>query len=141
LAQAPALANAARHYLAWPEPLQILVQLAAQFGLLILVSLATPPIPADRLDPFFARLLTPVGKEGDMSLVSPPAHFADEAALGLQGPGLDYAKTAHLGYAGLRRLGLEIPRMGWMEWGGFIVAWVTVGALLALLYGLSRAVS
>lgn len=141
LAQVPALAHAASDYRGSPEPLQILIQLTAQFGLLIVVSLSTPAIPRERLDPFYARLLTPVGQESELALVAAPSRFADEAALGLHGAGLDYAKSAPLGYAGLRRFGLEVPRMGWTEWGGFLLAWATVGGLLGLLYGLSRAVS
>ena len=41
-------------------------------------------------------------------------------------------------YAGLRPLGLEIPRMTWFDWGGFLAAWLLVGVLvggLVLLAG------
>ncbi|MCY2966490.1 MAG: sodium:solute symporter family protein [Planctomycetota bacterium] len=133
----PLLQNVIGSYVSQPEPIRILIQLTAQFGALIGISLLTGMKPKAQLDPFFARLLTPVGREDEMALSAVPTQFAAEAGLGLASPGLDYQKASVLGYSTARRLGLEMPRMGLAEWGGFIVAWVTVGGLLGLLYGLS----
>jgi hypothetical protein len=33
----------------------------------------------------------------------------------------------------LQELGLEIPRLSWFDWGGFLAAWVLVGGLIGLL--------
>jgi Na+/proline symporter len=111
---------------------QIAITLAVEFGLLIVVSLLTPPHGASRLDPFFARLLTPVGKESEV-LLNKSADVPEFATLGLDGRAFDYAKARSYGYAALRRFGLEIPRMTWFDWGGFLAAWVLVGALIGLL--------
>ncbi len=37
----------------------------------------------------------------------------------------------------LQKLGLEIPRMTWFDWGGFLAAWVLVGGLIGLLIWLA----
>jgi hypothetical protein len=50
---------------------------------------------------------------------------------------LDYQKTSPLAYQGLRRFGIEIPRLTASDWGGFVVAWGTVGGLIALLVWLA----
>jgi hypothetical protein len=76
-----------------------------------------------------------------MALHSPPVQFAAEASLGIEFDGFDYQKASALGYAGLRRLGFEMPRLGRAELGGFILAWATVGGLLGLLYALSAYIS
>ena len=34
-------------------------------------------------------------------------------------------------------MGIEIPRMSLVDWGGFIGAWATVGLLIALLVWLA----
>jgi Na+/proline symporter len=56
------------------RPGPILAMLAVEFGVMIAVSLLTPPLPAGRLDPFYARLLTPVGREDEVraGLGAPP---------------------------------------------------------------------
>ena len=117
---------------------KIFMTLCVEFGVLILVSLLTPPQRKSQLDPFFARLLTPVGKEANVRQTDAPADQPEEAALGLDGAAFDYEKARDYGYAGLRPLGLEIPRMTWFDWGGFLVAWLLVGVLvggLVLLAG------
>ena len=43
---------------------------------------------------------------------------------------LDYRKSSRFAYPGLQKLGLEIPRMTWFDWGGFLAAWVLVGGLI-----------
>jgi hypothetical protein len=53
--------------------------------------------------------------------------------LGLGGVKLDYRKSSAYAYRGLQRWGIELPRMTWFDWGGFVLAWILVGALLALL--------
>jgi hypothetical protein len=111
--------------------------LAAQFGVLIVVSLITAPQPAARLDPFFARLHTPVGRENEFAVIQTPQSFTEESTLGLHGPALDYEKTSRFAYAGLQRLGIEIPRLSLTDWGGFLLAWATVGGLIALLVWLA----
>jgi Na+/proline symporter len=111
---------------------QIAVTLSVEFGLLIVVSLLTPAHRRSRLDPFFARLLTPVGKEDEV-LLPADAEVPEFAALGLDSPAFDYQKAAAYGYPLLRPLGIEIPRMTWFDWGGFLAAWVLVGALIGSL--------
>jgi len=122
----------------WPEPAQILLRLAVQFGLVFVVSLLTPAPRASRLDPFFARLLTPVGRENEVSLDTPSGTLAESATLGMEGVLLDYQKACKFAYQPLRRLGIEIPRMTWFDWAGFAAAWVLVGGLIVLLLWLAR---
>lgn len=117
---------------------KIFLTLAVEFGALILVSLLTPPHRKSRLDPFFARLLTPVGKEGDVQLAVAPADQPETATLGLDGAAFDYEKAKDYGYAGLRPLGLEIPRMNRFDWGGFLVAWLLVASLVGGLVVLAQ---
>jgi Na+/proline symporter len=120
------------------EPTRILLVLAVQFGVLIAVSLLTPAPRRDQLDPFFARLLTPVGRENEVRCEAPPAELPESATLGLEGIRLDYQKAAAFGYPALRRWGIELPRLTWFDWTGFVAAWVLVGALIALLLWLAR---
>jgi Na+/proline symporter len=115
------------------KPIEILVLLSTELGLLVTVSLLTRPHPAGRLDPFFARLLTPVGKEREVEWTDAPAVLPESATLGLEGVKLDYRKASAYAYRGLQRLGIELPRMTWFDWGGFVLAWILVGALVALL--------
>jgi Na+/proline symporter len=115
------------------KPTEILITLATEFGLLVLVSLLTRPHAAGRLDPFFARLLTPVGKEPEVQWTDAPADLPESATLGMDGVRLDYRKSSAYAYQGLQRLGFEVPRMTWFDWGGFVLAWIFVGALLALM--------
>ena len=51
----------------------------------------------------------------------------------MDGVKLDYRKSSAYAYRGLQRLGIEVPRMTWFDWGGFVLAWIFVGALLALM--------
>lgn len=119
------------------KPAQVLLMLVAQFGALIVVSLLTKPQPASRLNPFFARLLTPVGAEAETAFTSPPADAAEDAALGLHGPPLDYERVAHFASPAWRAAGFEIPRWTLMDWGGFLAAWGMVGGLIGLLVWLA----
>ncbi len=116
---------------------QVLLMLAVQFGVLILVSLVTAPQSAARLDPFFARLHTPVGRENEFAFIQTPQSFTEEATLGLDGTTLDYERTSQFAYAGLQRLGIEVPRLSLTDWSGFLLAWATVGGLIALLVWLA----
>jgi hypothetical protein len=119
------------------ESIKILLTLAAQFGVFVIVSLCTRPQPVEQLDPFFARLHTPVGREQEFALMDPPVAFREEAMLGLHGIVIDYEKASQFAYPGLRRIGIEIPRMSFIDWAGFVVAWITVGGLIALLVWLA----
>jgi Na+/proline symporter len=120
------------------KPIEILITLAAEFGLLAVVSLLTRPLPDSRLDPFYARLLTPVGKERDVAWNDPPADLSESATLGMDGVALDYRKSSVYAYRSLQRWGIELPRMTWFDWAGFLLAWLLVGALVALLVFLAR---
>jgi hypothetical protein len=126
---------------------QIGLQLGVEFGLLILVSLVTRPQRRERLDPFFARLLTPVGREADVCSADKgpwqasgalDAATAADAGLGLDGPPLDYSKASAFGNSWLRPLGLEVPRLNWIDWGGFVAAWAIVAGMIGLLAWLAR---
>jgi Na+/proline symporter len=119
------------------EATKVLLMLGIQFGVLIVVSLLTPAQPATRLDPFFARLHTPVGREQEFALSDPAVAYQEEAALGLHGIALDYSQASQCAYSGLRKIGIEIPRMSFVDWAGFLVAWLTVGGLIALLIWLA----
>ncbi|MDB5349881.1 MAG: hypothetical protein JWN86_1128 [Planctomycetota bacterium] len=120
------------------HPGPILAMLAVEFGLMILVSLCTRPAPAARLDPFFARLLTPVGLEATVMSDSGEIEDDDDVNLGMDGPSLDYGKAAHFGVARLQALGIEVPRMGVFDVAGFLLAWGMVAALIGLLVWLAR---
>jgi Na+/proline symporter len=126
-------AGEALHLRGMSKPTEILITLLTEFGLLILVSLLTRPHAARQLDPFFARLLTPVGKESQVQWTDAPANLPESATLGMDGVTLDYRKSSAYAYQGLQRLGIEVPRMTWFDWGGFALAWFFVGALLALM--------
>jgi len=115
------------------ESMRVLVALGAQFGVMIAVSICTRAQPNAQLDPFFARLHTPVGREDEFMLARPPEAFAEEAALGMKGQALDYAKTSQFAYRSLQRLGIEIPKLSATDCAGFVVAWATVGGLIALV--------
>lgn len=119
------------------ESWQVLLMLAAQFAVFIVVSLLTPAQPAARLDPFFARLLTPVGRENEFALREDLDAFQEEALLGMHGVTLDYHRASQFGYPALRKFGIEIPRMSLIDWAGFLGAWATVGGLIALLIWLA----
>jgi Na+/proline symporter len=120
------------------EPVQIIVMLVVEFGLMILVSLVTRPRDLVALGPFFARLHTPVGKEDEVRWDEPPCVLPESSTLGMEGIALDYRKSSRFVYPTLQKLGLEIPRMTWFDWGGFLAAWVLVGALIVLLVWLAE---
>jgi hypothetical protein len=117
------------------RPIEILIMLTVQFGVLIIASLLTRPQQKDDLDYFYARLLTPVGQEAATS--TRKVHEDSPLGIGLHGQLLDYDKAAVYGYEALRRAGFEIPRMSVVDWGGFLAAWFMVGALIALLIWLA----
>ena len=119
------------------EPVQVIIMLAVEFGLMILVSLVTTPRDLSALGPFYARLHTPVGKEDEVRWDEPPDELPESATLGMDGTVLDYRKSSRFAYPRLQKLGLEIPRMTWFDWGGFLAAWVLVGALIVLLIWLA----
>lgn len=120
------------------KPEQILLMLVTQFGILVIVSLVTRPQAKELLDPFFARLLTPVGREIQFASTAAVDDYSAEATLGLAHGGLDYEKAAGLAYSGLRKIGIEIPRLSLFDWGGFVLAWGMVAGLIALLAWLSQ---
>ena len=120
------------------KPVEVLITLTTELGLLVAVSLLTRPHAAGQLDPFFARLLTPVGKEHEVQWVDAPAALPESATLGMDGLMLDYRKASAYAYRGLQRIGIELPRLTWFDWGGFVLAWIFVGALVALVLVLSR---
>ena len=115
------------------EPQQILIVLAMQFGLLVLVSLLTPPPEMCKIGPFYARIHTPVGKEDEVRWDDPPLDLPEAATIGLGVVRLDYQKSSRFAYRRLQDLGLEIPRLSWFDWGGFLAAWLLVGGLIGLL--------
>lgn len=119
------------------RPFQVLLMLGVEFGLLIGVSLFTRPLPDEILHPFYARLHTPVGKEDEVRITDPAVKLPETATLGLHGMALDYHKASRYAYGGLQKLGLEIPRMNALDWGGFLGAWVLVFLLIGLLIWLS----
>ncbi len=141
-----ALAHASRflHSAGWAvslqgfsESKQILIMLATQFGLLVLVSLFTRPYDLAGIGPFYARIHTPVGKEDEVRWDHPPDHLPESATIGMGGAILDYHKSSRFAYRRLQQLGLEIPRLTWFDWAGFLAAWMVVGGLIALLIWLA----
>jgi len=120
------------------QPVQIVIMLAVEFGLMVLVSLGTRPRDLATLGPFYARLHTPVGKENEVRWDDPPHDVPESATLGLEGTLLDYRKSSRFAYPGLQRLGIELPRLTRFDWMGFLVAWVLVGGLIWLLIWLAR---
>ena len=115
------------------KPIEILIMLAVQFGVMVVVSLVTRAQSRSQLDPFFARLLTPVGEELAGS------HRDEDTALnlGLGETRLDFEVVADNAYQGPRKYALELPRLTVVDWGGFVGAWVLVGALIGLLMWLA----
>ena len=116
------------------KPIEILIMLAVQFGVMVVVSLVTRAQPRGELDPFFARLLTPVGEEQ----AAGPQHGEETAVtLGLGETRLDFEAVADNAYQGPRKYALELPRLTVVDWGGFLGAWVLVAALIGLLMWLA----
>lgn len=112
------LAWAITYKIGWDTPARVAVFVPVEFGLTILVSLLTKPIPADRLDKFYAQLHVSVANEREGELVLDPNR-----------PKL------------IRHPDFEIPKLTWMDIGGFLVAWGIVAGLIFLLMGLARVVS
>lgn len=120
------------------RPIQVLVMLATEFGLLIAVSLLTRPQPARQLDPFYARLLTPVGRESEMALAEPArAELSPDAGYGIPEGPLDYERAVALAVPALARRGIVLPRFNRVDGVGFLAAWVFVGLLILLLLWLA----
>ena len=151
----PSLASLLSSFQQGGQAFQILLMLGVAFGLLIIVSLLTRPLPAKQLNGFFARLHTPVGRESDVRLTAPAGtakagadrrvqavapDASSELTSAAEGDDiqLDYQKASAFAYRSLQRLGLEIPRAGRIDWGGFLVAWGLVGAFIVLLMWLAR---
>jgi hypothetical protein len=120
------------------EPQQIMVMLVTQFGLLVLVSLCTRPFDLSALGPFYARLHTPVGKENEVRWVEPPQDLPLSATLGMGGVVLDYRMTSRWTHQRFQGMGLEIPRLTWFDWAGFLAAWLGVGGLIGVLTWLAE---
>jgi hypothetical protein len=104
---------------------------------MIFVSLITRPRDLSALGPFYARLHTPVGREDEVRCPEPLQDLPESATLGLEGMALDYQRSSRFAYARLQELGLEVPRLTWFDWGGFLVAWILVGGLIGLLIWLA----
>ncbi len=119
------------------QPIQVIIMLAVEFGLMIVVSLVTQPRDLSALGPFYARLHTPVGTEDEVRCDQPPDDLPESATLGMEGIALDYRKSSRFAYPRLQKLGLEIPRLTWFDWGGFLAAWLLVGGLIGLLIWLA----
>jgi Na+/proline symporter len=115
------------------ESRQILVMLGSQFGLLVVVSFCTRPDKISALGPFYARLHTPVGMENEVRALIAPGELPEAATLGMEGVVLDYGQSSRWAYQGLQRLGLEIPRLSWFDWLGFLASWAAVGGLIGFL--------
>jgi hypothetical protein len=115
------------------ESQQILIMLGTQFGLLVVVSLCTRPDDLSALGPFYARLHTPVGKEDEVRWEDAPRELPESATLGMDGDFLDYRKSSRWAHQRLQKIGIEIPRLSWLDWAGFLSAWAGVAALIGLL--------
>lgn len=119
-------------------PARIALTLAVEFALLFVVSLLSRPRSASELNPFFARLYTPVGKENEVLLSADSEPLPESATLGMEGILLDYRQAEKWGYLWPRRFGFEIPRLSKSDWLGFLLAWILVGALIGFLAWLAR---
>ena len=131
LSSIPSLVNLVVELQKKRQAFQILVMLALELGLMVLGSLLARPLDEKQLNSFFARLHTPVTKESKMQADAkknalPNTTDASDCVL-------DYHESSAFSYVGLRRFGLEIPRLTWIDWGGFLAAAVLVGVLIALL--------
>jgi len=115
------------------RPIQILIMLCVEFGVLVIVSLLTKSQSDRQLDPFFARLHTPIGSEVEFAATNIPDELHESATLGMHDVRLDSSKASSNGYPLLQKWGIEIPRMTWCDWGGFLAAWGLVFALIGLL--------
>ncbi|MBM4082285.1 MAG: hypothetical protein FJ278_21455, partial [Planctomycetes bacterium] len=101
--------------LGWDTPARVALFVPVEFGLLILVSWLTRPQPAEQLDRFFARLHVSVADEQKGALALDP-----------QRPKL------------INHPDFELPKLTWLDLGGFLLAWAFVAALIVLLLALAR---
>ncbi len=101
-------------YLPW----QMIIYLSAGFVALVVVSLLTGRVPAEKLDRFYACLRTPIGPNEPESepFTLPP---------GVQ-PGPRNVLIQHRDF--------EIPKPTLIGIGGFLAAWVGVGLLVGAVY-------
>jgi len=101
-------------YLPW----QMIIYLSAGFVVLVVVSLFTKKVPAEKLNRFYACLRTPIGPdEPEAEPFTLPA--------GVQ-PGLRNVLIQHPDF--------EIPRPTLIGIGGFLAAWLGVGLLIGAVY-------
>lgn len=120
-----------------PRPIGILIMLVVEFGTMILASLLSRPQDTGTLNAFYARLHTPVGQEQDLACTEANPDMPDVFTLGMHGITLDYERASMYAYTELRRYGIELPRMTFMDVGGFVFAWFVVGVLIVLLVWLA----
>ncbi len=112
--------------------------LAVEFGLMILVSLRHAASRSVHARPVLSPGCTRrSARKTRFAGTTLRATLPESATLGMEGTSLDYRKSSRFAYAGLQELGLEIPRMTWFDWGGFLAAWVLVGGLIGLLIWLA----
>ncbi|MHC4203883.1 MAG: sodium:solute symporter family protein [Planctomycetota bacterium] len=101
-------------YLPW----QMIIYLSSGFVVLIMVSLLTRRVPAEKLDQFYACLRTPVGPdEPETEPFTLPA-------------GVQPAQRNVL----IRHPDFEIPRPTLIGIGGFLAAWLGVALLIGAVY-------
>lgn len=101
-------------YLPW----QMIIYLSAGFIVMIVVSLLTKRVPAERLDRFYACLRTPIGfNEPEAEPFTLPPGVK---------PGPRNVLIPHPDF--------EIPRPTIIGIGGFLAAWAGVGLLIAAVY-------
>jgi len=101
-------------YLPW----QMILYLLAGFVVLVVVSLCSRRVPAERLDRLYACLRTPVGPDEPETLpLTLPAGVK---------PGPRSVLIDHPDF--------EIPRPTLVGVGGFLAAWVAVGLLIGAVY-------
>ncbi|MEX0724855.1 MAG: sodium:solute symporter family protein, partial [Planctomycetaceae bacterium] len=106
------------------KPAQILISLVSQFGMLILAGLLTPSQDRKLLDAFYARLLTPIGREHEVLLDDRSQPLPESATLGMNdGIVIDYEKAKPAAIKMLQPFGLEIPRLSAFDVIGFAGAW------------------
>jgi len=99
-------------------PWQMIIYLSSGFVSLVLVSLFTRRMPAERLDRLYACLRTPIGKdepEGDVFTLPEGVEAAERRVL------IDHPD-------------FEIPRLSLVGVVGFAASWAAVGGLIACVY-------
>ncbi|MCK5431077.1 MAG: hypothetical protein KAI94_16495, partial [Anaerolineales bacterium] len=99
-------------------PWQMIIYLSSGFVSLVVVSLFTQRVPAERLDRLYACLRTPIGKdepEGDVFTLPEGVEAAERNVL------IDHPD-------------FEIPRLSLVGIVGFVGSWAAVGGLIACVY-------